>query len=482
MGIQQTDLDANSHPFHPQPESCSSQDNQTLVDEITLLAGQINAANYRFLKLIAEYDRREAWADFGIRSCAHWLNWKCGIALGPAREKVRVARCLDGLPGINEAFAMGEISYSKVRAMTRVATDDNEDYLLMIARHGTAQQMEQLVRKYQQVTAVTEPGAAQTQHEVRELLYYQDEQGMWVIRGRLPAEAGALVVKAIEEALDTMEAVDEEAADSDNSDSSHTTDAADPEQENVPAETSSDTYSQRRADTLVALAETALARGVDRDTKASNSASIEDRYQLVLHADINALPQTRQPVSSGESCQHHHGYLDAARIAPDVARRLACDATVVTAINDGKGNILNIGRKSRVVPAAMKRALAFRDGGCRYPACCENRYTDAHHIKHWADGGETSLDNLVTLCRHHHRGLHQGLFDVVLRSDEFVFSKACGEQIEYSFNPQFSKNVPAGTFADYLEAQWPEVDKDTAVSRWAGERMDFDMAVEGLMH
>ena len=240
MGIQQTDLDANSHPFHPQPESCSSQDNQTLVDEITLLAGQINAANYRFLKLIAEYDRREAWADFGIRSCAHWLNWKCGIALGAAREKVRVARCLDDLPGINEAFAIGEISYSKVRAMTRVATDDNEDYLLMIARHGTAQQMEQLVRKYQQVTAVAEPGASQTQHEARELLYYQDEQGMWVIRGRLPAEAGALVVKAIEEALDTMEAVDEEAADSDNSDSSHTTDAADPEQENVPAETFTD--------------------------------------------------------------------------------------------------------------------------------------------------------------------------------------------------------------------------------------------------
>lgn len=475
MGIQQTGLDVHSHQFHPQPESSSSQDNQSLAGEITLLAGQINAANYRFLKLIAEYDRREAWADFGIRSCAHWLNWKCGIALGAAREKVRVARCLDSLPGINEAFAMGEISYSKVRAMTRVASNDNEDYLLMIARHGTAQQMEQLVRKYQQVTAATEPGAAQRQHEARELLYYQDEQGMWVIRGRLPAESGALVIQAIEAAL---ESVDELVADV----SDTTKYPADAEQENVPAETSSESYPQRRADALVAVAKTALAKGLDGGTKASTSPSIQDRYQLVLHADINALRQTGEPVSAGESCQHHHGYLDAARIAPDVARRLACDATVVTAIDDGKGNTLNIGRKSRIVPAAMKRALAMRDGGCRFPGCCESRYTDAHHIKHWVDGGETSVDNLVTLCRHHHRELHRGLFNVVLRGDEFVFSKACGEEIESSFYPQFTKNVPAETFADYLEAQWPEIDKDTAVSRWAGEPMDFDMAIEGLMH
>ena len=112
------------------------EDNDQLSDEITTLAGQINAANYRFLKLVSEFDKREAWSGFGIRSCTHWLNWQCGIALNAAREKVRVARALDGLPEINEAFEKGELSFSKVRAMTRIATPLNESYLLMIANHG----------------------------------------------------------------------------------------------------------------------------------------------------------------------------------------------------------------------------------------------------------------------------------------------------------------------------------------------------------
>lgn len=106
------------------------------------MAGQINAANDRFLKLIAEFDRREGWAGFGIRSCAHWLNWKCSIGLTAAREKVRTARALDGLPGINAGFGKGELSFSKVRAMTRVATELNEPFLLMVAEYSTAQHME----------------------------------------------------------------------------------------------------------------------------------------------------------------------------------------------------------------------------------------------------------------------------------------------------------------------------------------------------
>ena len=101
-----------------------------LEDEITLLAGQINAASYRFLKLIAEFDRREGWNGGGIKNCAHWLNWKCGICIGPAREKVRVAHALEELPKINNAFSTGHLSYSKVRAMTRVATNDNEDFFI----------------------------------------------------------------------------------------------------------------------------------------------------------------------------------------------------------------------------------------------------------------------------------------------------------------------------------------------------------------
>jgi hypothetical protein len=130
------------------------ESNDQIADKITTLAGQINAANYRFLKLIAEFDRRNAWAGFGIRSCAHWLSWTCGLDMNTAREKVRVARALENLPIINAAFEKGELSFSKVRAMTRAATDINESYLLMIAEYGTTQQMETLVKSFRTVSRI----------------------------------------------------------------------------------------------------------------------------------------------------------------------------------------------------------------------------------------------------------------------------------------------------------------------------------------
>ena len=99
----------------------SSVSTPELVDEITTLAGHLNAANARFLALIAELDRRRGWAEWGVKSCAHWLNWKCGIGLGAAREKVRVARALEELPRIAAAMAEGRLSYFKAREMTRVA-------------------------------------------------------------------------------------------------------------------------------------------------------------------------------------------------------------------------------------------------------------------------------------------------------------------------------------------------------------------------
>src|SRR5687767_2532479 len=126
----------------------SSISTPELVAEITTLAGHLNAANARFLVLIAELDRRKGWAECGVQSCAHWLNWKCGIGMGAAREKVRVARALEGLPKIAAAMERGNISYSKVREITRIAGAETEDYLLGIAEHGTASHVENLVRSF----------------------------------------------------------------------------------------------------------------------------------------------------------------------------------------------------------------------------------------------------------------------------------------------------------------------------------------------
>ena len=159
----------------------------------------MSVGSHSLLTLIAEFDERKGWSGDGTtRSCAHWLNWQCGIALGAAREKVRVARCLQKLPLIDASFASGEISYSKVRAMTRVATPENEDFLLMIARYATASHVEKVVAKYKSVQITNEDAREREQENERKLVYFQDQDEMWVIHAKLPPEAGALVVKAIE--------------------------------------------------------------------------------------------------------------------------------------------------------------------------------------------------------------------------------------------------------------------------------------------
>src|SRR5690606_30105460 len=171
-----------------------------LEAQITELAGHLNAANHRWLVLIAEFDRREGWADGSTRSCAHWLGWKCGIDQGAAREKVRVARALEALPKISAAMAGGELSYSKVRALSRVATPATEDTLLMIALHGTAAHVEKVVRHFRRAQESIALDREARQLATRGLHYHYDDDGALVLQARLPAEAGALLVKALDQA------------------------------------------------------------------------------------------------------------------------------------------------------------------------------------------------------------------------------------------------------------------------------------------
>jgi Domain of unknown function (DUF222) len=172
-----------------------------LAAQITELAGHLNAANYRLLTLIAEFDRREGWADSATHSCAHWLNWKCGIDLGAAREKVRTARALENLPKISAAMERGELSYSKARALTRVACAGTEEYLLSIALHGTADHVETTVRHFRRCLEAEELSREAQQQKNRSVQYHWDDDGSLVVKARLPAETGALVLKALEAAL-----------------------------------------------------------------------------------------------------------------------------------------------------------------------------------------------------------------------------------------------------------------------------------------
>ena len=177
-----------------------------LAAEICTLAGHINAANHRFLMLIAEFDRRNGWSDSATQSCAHWLNWKCGIAMGAAREKVRVARALENLPKVSAAMASGRLSYSKAREITRIACAETEDYLLMIAEHGTAQHVEKLVRAYRRCQEAEELSREARQQQTRSVTWRYDDDGSIILNCRLPAEAGALLLKALDLALENVPA------------------------------------------------------------------------------------------------------------------------------------------------------------------------------------------------------------------------------------------------------------------------------------
>ncbi len=426
----------------PHPEHLSKE---SLQDAITELAACITVATARLLDLIAELDRREAWGDWGVKSCAHWLNWQCGIGLGAAREKVRVARALAMLPLIREAFARGEVSYSKVRAMTRIADSDNEDYLLMIARHGTASHVEDLVRSFRRVRHNESAKVANEAHTMRELNWYWDDDGSLVIKARLPAECGALVLKALECAVDEID--DQQFND------------------NVSAETSlpEKPYAARRADALGNIAGDYLTS----NTKPSRQA---ERYQVLVHVNREALK--KMSGVDGAELQHGPG------LCRDTARRIACDATIIELETDAQDNPLNIGRKSRTVPPSIRRALEHRDKGCRFPGCTNVRHLDAHHLQHWADGGETCVRNLVLLCRHHHRLIHEDGFKVTTRDD--------GKVLFFTPGDIWIPDVPAltapGTNVESIAKDAGiDVSAETLTPKWQGERMDMGMAVEGLI-
>jgi hypothetical protein len=246
---------------------------EELEAEITQLCAYRYALEARFLDLLREFDNEHYWESAGFHSCAHWLNLKCSIGLNAAREKLRVAHALSDLPKIAAAFAAGRVSYSKVRAMTRIADSSNEDYLMMIATHGTAYHVETLVQKYRRVRRVQDAEREKTPQALRSLSWYYDEDDCLVIKARLPVDCGAVVIQALEQATE----VPVESAVSEPVDSV----VAKP---NVTAETRVPKHVQR-ADALVRLAEHSLAG-------TAGGSSSADRYRVVLHVTAESSSPT----------------------------------------------------------------------------------------------------------------------------------------------------------------------------------------------
>ena len=492
---------------------------EALGDQIAELAAGIAAATGELLGLIREFDARNGWEGFA--SCAEWLSWRTGLAPGAAREHVRVARALAELPLLRDALGRGAVSYSKLRAVTRVATPETEQALLDVALAGTAAHVEQIVRTWRRVDRAAEAAEDAQRHASRSLATWVDEDGMVVVRGRLTPEVGAVVRRALEAALDAERCTAESDGAAD--------DAAD---DMVP------TVAQRRADALGVLAECALAGGLDKGTAG-------DRYQVVVHVDADTLaedveqgergadgaatarpnaaaadpvagdgtgtdaardaggrpagpyvpagtsvlplrsvPGASQPArtgrtvfpaaAGGQSALEEAGGI---HVSAETARRLACDAATVTMRHGSAGEVLDVGRRTRTISPALRRALAARDRHCRFPGCRATR-CDGHHIEHWAQGGATALGNLVLLCRRHHRAVHEEGFQVALdAAGEPRFVRPDGQALPEAPPPPAVTGPPLASVWARLDREGIRPGPHTATPTWRGERVDLDWAV-----
>jgi 5-methylcytosine-specific restriction endonuclease McrA len=435
----------------------SPSDLDRLGDEIAELSAHLDAATARLLAMIREFDARGGW-NTGFRSCAAWLSWRVGLDLGAARERVRVARALEALPLVAEALAGGQVSYAKVRAITRVATPETEARLLAVARAGTAAHVERIVRGWRCVDRRAEARETALRHAGRALHVRQDEDGMVVLRGRLEPEVGALLMQALAAARETLY---QRARGRDgNVLVGHG---------NVSAETPS--MAQRQADALALLAETALHHGLDPGVPG-------ERYQVVVHVDAQALAE---PAQLGQSDQPGQSVLeDGARVSAETSRRLACDASRVVMRHDDDGRVVEIGARTRTIPPALRRALHHRDRGCRFPGCGVS-VCQGHHLRHWAHGGPTTLSNLAMLCRQHHRAVHEEGYQVARGPDGGLrFRRPNGHPLPEVPAPA---KVPADAVGALLAshvAQGLRIGARTACAEWLGERLNVGWAIDVL--
>ena len=362
---------------------------------------EADALHYQAMKLLAEFDRREGWQDTGFSSTAEWLAWRIGIKPNAARERVRTALALESLPLTSEAMRNGELSFTKARTLTRVARPDTEATLLDFARAGSAAKLERMVRGWKTLDRKGEIAAEQIRHRSRRFSAWVGDDGMVEVRGRLDPEVGALLMRAVEAASDALyregaTGRDAEAGPAGDAEAGLPETTPAELGETTPAELGETTPEQRRADAMGLVAERALAAGFN-DSPISGSRA--ERYQVMLHVDAGTLEE------EGEAGQSELD--DGTRVTAVTSRRIACDAGLVHISHGHDGGVVGAGARKRTVPPSVRRALEARDRGCRFPGC-GLRFTDAHHVKHWADGGETTLRNLVLLCRRHHRAVHEG--------------------------------------------------------------------------
>ncbi len=404
---------------------------------VTGHAALVASETAEYLRLLSAFDRREGWRGDGVRSCAHWLSWKVGTNLRTAHEQLRVGRALAELPLTTAAFREGRLTYSRVRAITRVASPTNEAGLVERAMVCTGAQLEQIVRAYEQMRQLdddTPPPAPECR--LRQL---SDDRSVLTVKGS-PADI-ELIWRAIHAAMtyDEERPVDE-----------------------------------RRADALVAIADSYLADGpVDR--------SGADRTPVVVHehrtttdcpgafGDAEGQKRRRSRSDVPRNAGKTPGPLTRAHLddGTPLTRtehdRLTSDAATIE-VNIGPDGEPTIGRKSSGISAGLRRQLNERDANrCQWPGCSARHHLHAHHVIHRSHGGPTVLSNLVLLCGHHHRVLHHAGYELRRTRGEWEAIRPDGSAVD-------PRPIVVSVPRNALEPATPSPFK--VVARWLGEPLD----------
>ena len=360
-------------PMHTRAAEEHWRQQNRRIDELATLSAHVAAATARWIELAWQL-REDADSD----DFAGFLAWRFGVTRREAREYLRVAEALEELPATRAAFSRGAVTFTKVRALTRVANPASEEGLLELAGALTASQLERALRVYRRIA--TED--ARETHELEFVSWTVEDDGSLFLRARLAGEDGTRLVKALEAA---RERVVERRREEQRNAATNADVSADATFAVPPPDPRS-----ARVEALLELADASLAGSAEPD---------DDRARLVVHVDAAAL------VADDTGCSRLD---DGPVIAPETARRLGCDADVVAQV-EREGVPITVGRRRRTVPPALRRLLEARDEEtCCFPGCERRTRLQAHHLEHWAHGGETSLENLVLLCRHHHRLVHEG--------------------------------------------------------------------------
>jgi hypothetical protein len=352
-------------------------DQQTdAIEQLSALRATIDS---QVLSIIRAADDSEVWRVDGSPNIVEWVTWRCRVGRSEARKLVDVAQALRELPRIAAGLDDGSLSYSQVCVLVDFVVPDGDAEW---AERASGMHVEQL-RAWRRAARRVTTEEADADHDRRSLRWWWNRDKRFLeIKGRLPADQGAVVDKALARLCEGMPKLPDGIY---------------------------QRLERRGADALVVLASARIAEDAD-----------PDRATIVVHVEADALTGAEGSAALEGGCE----------LAPETVRRLACNASIQTIINHN-GKPLGVGRKTRTPPPWLRRLVIKRDGCCRFPGCERRRHLHTHHVRHWTREGPTDLDNLALLCTFHHQLVHEGGWDIRGKPDStLVFVRPDGRDYE----------------------------------------------------